>query len=314
MSDWNETCSQAPCNKPKATTFKPMLALSKLPDFSQLRFPLMVSPKLDGVRASMQGGRLLSRSLKPIPNTFVQGMFEGLPEGVDGELIHGEPFDDPYRRTVSVVMSDNKPAVDVKLYLFDRFGPLPFATRLAGVRALGLEDTHNVVLVPHFPVNNIGELEECERKFLSHGYEGLMIRDPQGPYKQGRSSEREGWLMKVKRWEDAEARIVDYYEEQENQNIAFTNELGRTARSTAKAGKVGKNRLGGFHCVGVGGRYDGIDFDVASGAMSHILREDLWQNRDLIGKLLVYKFFPKGGDIKPRHPIFKGFRDARDLS
>ena len=49
-------------------TFKPMLAFSKLPDFRMLKFPLYVSPKLDGIRASMQGGRLVSRSLKPIAN------------------------------------------------------------------------------------------------------------------------------------------------------------------------------------------------------------------------------------------------------
>jgi DNA ligase-1 len=100
--------------------FKPMLALSKLPDFKSLRFPILVSPKLDGVRASMQGGVLLSRSLKPIPNKFVQELFANLPEGTDGELIQGNPADDPYRRTISVVMSDEKPCDGIKLYVFDQ--------------------------------------------------------------------------------------------------------------------------------------------------------------------------------------------------
>src|SRR5216684_92514 len=104
--------------------FKPMLALSKLPDFTKLRFPLLVSPKLDGVRATVQGGRLRSRSLKEIPNKNVQDLFRNLPEGTDGELIHGQPWNDPYRRTISIVMSDDKPADGVQLYVFDRFGPL----------------------------------------------------------------------------------------------------------------------------------------------------------------------------------------------
>lgn len=296
-------------------TFKPMLA-TNVEDFLSLRFPFFVSPKLDGVRASMQGGQLLSRSLKPIPNKNVQDLFRNLPEGIDGELIVGNPADDPYRRTVSVVMSDDKPAKDVKLYIFDRFAEksVPWLTRYQGVKALGLDTIYEVAVVPHFPVHNLEEMEKCEEEFLTRGYEGLMIRDPQGPYKQGRSSEREGWLLKVKRFEDGEARILAYYEEMENHNVAFTNELGRTARSSHKAGKVGKNRLGGFNCVGVGGRYDGIEFDVASGAMCHEMREKLWKTRDLVGHLLTYKFFPKGGDEKPRHPIFKGFRDPRDLS
>lgn len=292
--------------------FKPMLALSKLPDFKALRFPILVSPKLDGVRASVQGGVLLSRSLKPIPNKFVQELFANLPEGTDGELIQGNPADDPYRRTISVVMSDEKPCDGIKLYVFDQFGPDPFINRFSAAE-YEMANHDNVIMVPHIPVTSIEELETAEKEFLTRGYEGLMIRDPKGPYKQGRSSEREGYLMKVKRWEDGEARIDSYYEEQENQNVAFTNELGRTARSSAKAGKVGKNRLGGFHVTGFGGRYDGIEFDVASGAMCHEMREELWKNRDLIDKLVVYKYFPTGGDIKPRHPIFKGFRDERDL-
>src|SRR5712691_7907552 len=97
-------------------TFKPMLALSKLPDFRMLKFPLLVSPKLDGIRASVQGGQLVSRSLKPIPNKNVQDLFRNLPEGIDGELIEGNPSDEPFRRTTSIVMSDDKPAKGIKLY------------------------------------------------------------------------------------------------------------------------------------------------------------------------------------------------------
>jgi len=190
-------------------TFKPMLALSKLPDFRMLRFPLLVSPKLDGVRATMQGGQLLSRSLKPIPNKFVQEMFAGLPEGIDGELIQGVPSDDPYRRTVSVVMSDDKPADGVKLYVFDRFGAEPFGKRLSDA-SYDIGPLPFVVIVPHYGVGDVATLETYEQKFLAQGYEGLMIRDPAGRYKQGRSTEAEGWLMKVKRFADAEAKIVDY--------------------------------------------------------------------------------------------------------
>lgn len=307
--------------------FKPMLAFQKLPDFRLLHFPLFVSPKLDGIRAMMQEGRLVSRSLKDIQNPNVQALFTELPPGIDGELIQGSPTDEPFRRTSSIVMSSGSakhpaPSADgIKLYIFDQFntvGKGPFQERFRVLKTLALPE--NTVIVPHTLVQNIEELETAEREFLAAGYEGLMIRSLSGPYKQGRSTEAEGYLLKVKRFEDAEARITGYYEEMENQNIEFTNELGRTARSTHKAGMVGKNRLGGFHVVGVGGRYDGIEHDVASGAMTHKLREELWQSRDpqaplnLIGKLVVYKYFPTGGDTKPRHPIFKGFRSPEDLS
>lgn len=301
--------------------FKPMLAFQKTPDFKTLKFPLIVSPKLDGIRATIQNGTVYSRSLKPLPNKFVQEAFRDLPEGLDGELIVGEPNQDPYRRTVSVVMSDDK-ALDwdngrpTRLYVFDKFGPDPFHTRLtaAAFDALtGKNQLSGVRLVTHKLVETVEELTVFETECLEAGFEGAIARSPNGPYKQGRSTLAEGYLLKIKRFLDAEARIIGFYEEMENQNVATTNELGRTHRSTHQAGKVGKGTLGGFDVEGVGGIYDGIKFSLGGG-FTAAQRADYWQRRDeLIGKLTVYKYFPTGADTRPRIPIFKGFRDVRDM-
>ena len=295
--------------------WKPMLACSKTPDFKTLRFPLYASPKLDGIRATVQNGRLYSRSLKLIPNKNVQAKFAGLPDGLDGELIHGDPWDDPYRRTVSVVMSDDKPAEGVNFYVFDQFNPNPFTARFSLLSDLVYKHdvAFDIKLVPQVVVVSVEELEAAEKEYLERGYEGAIIRSPNGPYKQGRSTESEGYLMKVKRFVDAEARIVGFYEEQENQNVATTNELGRTARSSHKAGKVGKGTLGGFTVKGVGGTYDNVEFSVGGGFTAQ-QRASLWQERDAhMGELIVYKYFPTGADTRPRHPIWKGLRDVRDL-
>src|ERR1035437_8371630 len=110
--------------------FKCMLA-SKVTDIARLKFPVLVSKKLDGIRATVQGGHLLSRTLKPIPNVNVQALFKGLPEGIDGELIYGDPCaPDAYRQTVSIVMSDDKPANGIQFHVFDKFGTEGFQTRL----------------------------------------------------------------------------------------------------------------------------------------------------------------------------------------
>ena len=42
--------------------YKPMLACKA--DLSKLVYPVLVSPKLDGVRATVQGGVVLSRTLQ----------------------------------------------------------------------------------------------------------------------------------------------------------------------------------------------------------------------------------------------------------
>jgi len=302
-------------------TFRPMLAPNETPDFNTLRFPLLASTKLDGIRATMQGGILLSRSLKPIPNKFVQARFKELPEGLDGELICGNPFDDPYKRTHSTVMSDDKPldfyGDTVRWHIFDKYSAeLGFRMRfINSVQAVGTANSDYVRTVQHKLINSIEELEGFERETLAQGYEGVMLRSVDGPYKQGRSTLNQGWLVKVKRYSDAEARILDCYAEMENTNEEFTNELGRTARSSEKAGKVAKAQLGGFNVIGeAGSQYGGIDFKVSTSSIMHEDRKTLWEKRDdLKGQIITYKYFPQGSDVRPRHPVFKGFRDRRDV-
>ena len=101
--------------------FKPMLA-AVCRDITKLKYPLMASPKLDGVRAIVIDGRLMSRSLLPIPNRYVQDLSSSLPSGADGELILGKANDDPYRRTVSAVMSDDSSSgLTVNFHVFDNY-------------------------------------------------------------------------------------------------------------------------------------------------------------------------------------------------
>ena len=66
---------------------KPMLA-GKCEQPEALRFPVLATPKLDGIRCLKIEGRALTRSYKPISNRFVREWIEAnLPDGVDGELM-----------------------------------------------------------------------------------------------------------------------------------------------------------------------------------------------------------------------------------
>lgn len=301
--------------------FKPMLA-GKCTDTTALRFPLLASKKLDGVRCLVQGGQLVSRTLIPIPNKHVQAKFKGLPEGTDGELIVGDPREDGCcRNTVSIVMSDDKPTnffkgYEVYFYIFDTFDEpsVPFSIRMDQTNKVA--DKHyrqDVTYVQQVMINDAADLALLEEAWLAEGYEGVMLRDPKGPYKQGRSSEKQGWLLKLKQFEDAEARVTGYVEECENTNEAMTNALGRTERSTAKAGMVGKGSLGKFEVKGVGGTYDGVEFSVGGGFTAQ-MRAQFWQHREeLVGHLLKFKYFASGSKERPRFPVFLGWRDERDM-
>ena len=52
-----------------------------------IKFPLLGTPKLDGIRCVKLNNRALSSSFKDIPNKYVQKMMQQVPNGNDGELI-----------------------------------------------------------------------------------------------------------------------------------------------------------------------------------------------------------------------------------
>lgn len=297
------------------THFKPMLA-GTCTDVTKLNYPVLVSPKLDGIRALVIDGVLVSRNLKPIPNKVIQSRYGySAFDGLDGELIAGDPIaTDCFRQTSSRVMSHEGDALGVKFHLFDMVPPqdggnYPFEVRR--LRAARDQPTASLA-VPHQIVQNPFDLSMMEERYLAEGYEGLMIRDPYGPYKHGRSTEREGWLLKLKRFEDAEAEVVGVEELMHNGNAATQDALGRTVRSSHKAGKIGRGTLGALVVLGLNGPYAGAQFNVGTG-FNDALRRTLWLNPPL-NQIVKYRFFPSGSKDAPRFPVFVGFRDQKDMS
>lgn len=284
--------------------FKPMLASPF--DEALLKFPVLASPKLDGVRAIVRDGVVLSRALKPIPNKWVQQRFSHL-EHFDGELIVGASnHPDVLRTTTSGVMRvEGEP--DVSFHVFDH---VENHARLYTVRYdLLEEDTEiNVFVVPQHELMNTFELNAFEHEVLAEGYEGVMLRHPDAPYKFGRSTAREGYLLKVKRFHDAEFEIVGFEEEMFNANEATTSELGRTKRSSHKANKIPKGRLGALVL-----KYGDTTFNCGTG-FNDAERERIWAERDsYLGKLAKIKYFAHGIKDVPKLPSFLGVRDVRDM-
>ena len=305
---------------------KPMLACEA--NLKTLKFPVLASPKLDGVRALVRGGLVLSRSLKPIPNRHVQMMF-GRPEleGVDGELILGDPtHPEAYRRTVSAIMSiEGTP--DVDFHVFDRWdrGYPYIEVALSYVLTLPVRSTltlpvRSTLTLPvsstlTLPVSStlihtMEELEEYEVALLDKGYEGVMLRDPQSPYKFGRSTSKEGYLLKLKRFADSEAEIIGFEELRYNQNEATINETGHTERSTKQDGLLPADTLGALIVRDI---HSGVEFKIGTG-FAAAERQKFWNLRaTLRGALVKYQYFPTGSKEKPRFPSFQGFRHRIDL-
>jgi len=80
-------------------------------------------------------------------------------------------------------------------------------------------------------------------------------------------------------------------EEMYNGNEAETNELGRTKRSTKKAGLSGKGTMGALEVLAPGFP---TPFNIGTGFDADD-RKYFWGNREaLMGKFVKYKYFPIG--------------------
>lgn len=293
-----------------ANTFRCMLATDA--ELDKLRFPLLASPKLDGVRAVVRDGVVYSRSNKPIPNAFVQQEFKHLTH-FDGELIVGDPSGKTvYRDTVSHVMSHDKEKYDLRFYVFDHVEELVSEySRRADKLKSALKNSRELSVVLHDQklVKTIDALLKYEEDMLDEGFEGLILRSPDAPYKMGRSTVREGYLLKLKRFMDAEATVIGFEERMHNGNEATVSELGRTKRSSHRAGKSGRGDLGALVCRTA----EGVEFNIGTG-FTDSERENIWQHRDqFLGGFAKYKFFPVGVKEAPRHPVFLGWRDLKDM-
>jgi len=307
------------------TGFKPNLAAT-LTKPELIKFPVWASPKIDGIRCVFFGGVAYSRSLKPIPNPVVQefaAAYASLLEGLDGELTVGSATDANCMQNSMAVMSKSAEP-DFIFHVFDYFSnaPYPFNERTLCVEQI-IADFYerypeaDIRAVPQHLCVCADDLDTLEARFLAGGYEGMMIRAHDGTYKCGRSTEREGGLVKVKRFVDGEAVIVGFEEEMHNANEATRSATGRTERSTAQAGLVGKGTMGALRvAMPVDSRVPdspSVVFSIGTG-FTAAQRRDYWQDREsLIGRLVKFKHFDHGTVDAPRHPVFIGFRHPEDM-
>ena len=329
------------------TKFRPNLAAQTDDyDWGKLRYPVLVSPKLDGIRCVTHPTLgPVSRSLKPIPNRYIRTVLSK-PEfrWLDGELVVGAMnAPDVFSKSQSGVMTHDG-IVDFTYVVFDNFEAghmCGFGIRIqdaervvSAAQAIYPEHSVNIQILQHHRVENYEELLRHEEAAIEYGYEGLMIRSLDGKYKFGRSTQIEGGLLKMKRFEDDEAKIIGWEPLLRNENEAKIDALGLQKRGYSKEGKiVDDSMVGRFRVRGVSGsRWAGVEFWIGSGldessrmAFREQLRQDGIQPwpvpymmaytdfknpNNPMGKIISYKYQAHGSQDAPRTPIWKGIRHA----
>lgn len=310
---------------------KPMLASDF--DEKKLRFPLLAQPKIDGVRALNLTGALTGRSLKPHANTHTTRFFSKDEYfGMDGEMTAGAITDQELCRNTTSALNSIKGEPYVHWNVFDLLLPttldMPYQARYASLQAHvdSMQSTgrcSRVTVVPSHYCRNLDELLQLESEWLDRGFEGAIIRDPLGAYKQGRSTVKEGGLLRIKRFMEEDALVLSVVEGQANGNEAKTNELGRTERSSHQENMTPNGMVGTLICRVLKDVSDartgalllraGQEITVSAGSMPHEERVKYLKEQGLIvGERISFRFFPRGIKNKPRFPTYKSIRPRCD--
>lgn len=285
---------------------KPMKGVDVENQLDDVVFPKFVQPKYDGIRVIFYNGIALSSSFKPLGNEMLQQIAHEFSEldGAECEY-YIPPSEGGFREATSICRNADRRDVDKgTLCAFDIFNPIMiYNDRLNKLDTIvnKVSKNLNITIAPTWIVKNKQEVQSHLRLMLDNSFEGIMIKDPDALYKQGRSTIKSQECLKLKPFVDDDAMVVGWKPEYENTNEAFIDELGRIARSSAKDGKFAKQLVGALECRCI--KFEST-FWVSGFTMEE--KERMWAERyNLVGRKLCFKHQPCGCYDAPRHPIFR---------
>jgi DNA ligase-1 len=299
-------------------------------------FPCVVQPKIDGVRAMNLDGTLTGRSLDPfagygITDYFSQPAFVGL----DGEMTLGPNPSSPDRlcSLTTGAMGRFKGVEempDLHWWVFDYIRPewvgQDYLSRLEQLDKRVAELDHPRIHLISFEVcENMTELKAVIARHAADGYEGTIIRNPKAPYKPGRATKKGQELWRVKPWADFEILVTGITEGQMNGNEAKKNTLGRTERSSAKAGMMPNGQVGSIQGTLVKDFFcpvtdkllfaEGLPVTAGSGEMTVADAAYYFAHpEEIVGHLAKVKHMTHGVKDLPRFPTYISHRLAQDMS
>lgn len=303
--------------------FRPMLAVAA--DMDKIEYPIIGQPKYDGIRCVVHPDLgPVSRTLKPIPNDYIREKIASFRlDHLDGEII---TYDSNFKmKELNDVTSDVMSKSGTPDFIFNVFDytenpDLPYGERMFAARrhiqnsdAIDKTSPSELRLVESKVLHDLDELCRYENNMVDTGWEGIILRKIEGRYKFGRATVNDGLLLKVKRFVDAEARIIGFTELYVNTNEAVLNELGLTKRSSNRDGRVPSGTLGNLIVEMVDAPPGVISFEVGTGFKAED-RKRIWENRhDMMGRLITFKYQRIGPLGRPLLPVFKAFRDVIDI-
>jgi len=302
---------------------------------------LLISIKLDGCRLLIKQGKIVTRSLKSLVNKQLNEKFEPLRKYTEEKniIIDGEVFapNIPFQFIVSCFMTENyntKQAIKkwdemckehnffstreevfnkLKFYCFDYLHPespdIPFKDRIIKASLVSEQFPKLMELLEHKEVHYKKEIEDYFQKALEEGYEGLILRNPNGRYKFNRCTIKENIAFKLKPWVTEDAKIIDIVQAtQVNKDIEKTiTELGRSRTSKRQEDRHNINKAQGFV----------VDFHgkelIVPIAMTDKMKKYIWLHQnEYVNKFIEFKYMNVGMKDLPRIPKFIRIREDKE--
>lgn len=275
--------------------------------------PLIVSPKEDGIRLQVCGSIGYSgRQGKQLPNEYIQSFIQMQLSGafLDGEIVcldqNNErlPFADiifPTGERISGIESllmTRSGAPNFRYLVFDDLTHpfMSYSMRLMMAKnqidflhTRGLQKY--IQMMPFWTAYCVKDLVLFEQRCVDSGYEGICVRHTTGPYKEGRSTLNERFLLKHKRFTDDEAYIIGME--------PLYSEVEQCTKDT----------MGSLVCRSA--KFD-EEFNIGTGFTPQ-MRKWFWDHYESVcnpPSKCTYKYQPHGTRDRPRSPVFKNLRNS----
>jgi ATP-dependent DNA ligase len=194
----------------------PMLAHDFLKRGKSIKFPCFTQRKYDGTRCvAMSGKGLFSRNKKRYPHLdHIIAEINKLPNMI---ILDGELYSDTltFQEIVGIVKretlkeGDQEKQIQIKLHVYDIINKAPYEERYANLQILfNKYKFKHLVLVKSDICESEEAMKELHAQYVTEGFEGLMLRNKTGLYKNSRAVD----LQKFKEFFDGEFKIVGYKE------------------------------------------------------------------------------------------------------
>jgi len=273
---------------------KPMLCKVYDPDDAKSQnIKWLASKKLDGLRCSiyMKDGELHTASRGGqdydvaayyiLTDAYIKKLLTDNPNLVlDGELYcHG--WNLQKISGLGRLETLHKDHAKLRFHCYDIVDETkPFKERWGFLKSLELPWNTLLTIVEHVEIKNDADINVLHDKWVAEGYEGLVLRDPDQPYKCGGRDRR---MQKVKRFTDAEFKVIGFSEGRREEDFVFK-------------------------CI----TNDGKEFEakpIGDRELKKWYREHM---DELIGQKATVKYFNITPDGKPNLPVLKNFVNKKD--